>query len=368
MPNAILSVDGQGRIAGFETATDVDRRAGVEFYNGILVPGLVNAHTHLELSYLRGRIAPGGGFAAFAADMHAVRGGATPAGREAAARFCDARMRAEGVVAAGDVCNGATTFGLKAHSAIRYHNFIEVSGMTAVSAAEASRLAAQARAGGLAAGVTPHSAYALRDGLFRDTVAADAAGTSPLSIHFMESRAERELYDGGGPLAAWYARNGWTVDFAGYGSPAGRIAACIPPDRPVLLVHATFATGEDVDRMADHFGDRATWVLCPRSNRHIESALPPVQMLRRKGVRIALGTDSLASNADLSLVEEMKQLPDVPLDELLAWATASGAAALGMEDAQGRFGAGMSPGVTLIEGIDWRTRTLTPQASSRRIV
>ena len=349
----------------------MDSRAGVEFYNGILVPGLVNAHCHLELSYLKGKIASGGGFAAFAAGIGAVRGETSSVDRERAIRFCDARMRAEGIVAVGDICNGSSTFGTKMQSEIFYHNFIEVFGLATTSLQNAIKTAALSRAMGITASVSPHSTYSLQDETFRATIAASSGMPDQgdlLSIHFMESRAEEELFHGEGPLAAWYAHNRWSADFLHYGSPTRRVESCVPAERRVLLIHNTFVDEETVDCLNDRFGNRVTWVLCPRSNRFIEGAKPPVALLRRKGGRIAVGTDSLASNTDLSLIEELKQFPDVPFEEILGWATQSGAEALGLSNTLGQFRPGMSPGVTLIEGIDWQTMRLGEGAKSRRLI
>ena len=109
------------------------------------------------------------------------------------------------------------------------------------------------------------------------------------------------------------------------------------PDRPLLLVHGTFASQQEIESLAERFGDRLSWVLCPRSNDYIEGARPPVETLRRAGVRIALGTDSLSSNETLSIVEELKMLRSVPLDEALRWATLGGAEALGIDLWAGSF-------------------------------
>ena len=113
---------------------------------------------------------------------------------------------------------------------------------------------------------------------------------------------------------AWYAQRGTAIDFAEYGSPAMRITASVPPGRDILLVHNCCVTQEDVERIEAHFTGRVTWVLCPCSNRYISRLSPPVGLLRGKGVRIAVGTDSLASNTALDMVAELRALGDVPLE------------------------------------------------------
>ena len=107
----------------------MDSQAGVEFYSGILLPDMVNAHCHLELSYMKGRIPPGGGFTAFAKGMGTARTGATREQRVAAAEDADAVLWSQGVGAVGDVCNGDSTFALKRRSRIGYTNFLELFGI-----------------------------------------------------------------------------------------------------------------------------------------------------------------------------------------------------------------------------------------------
>lgn len=101
-----MTVRADGRIESVETCAAPDGRPGVEFYAGVLVPGLINVHCHLELSYLRGAIAQGGGFAAFARSIGRVRGQFSEQERTAAIAAADARMWAEGMQAVGDVANG----------------------------------------------------------------------------------------------------------------------------------------------------------------------------------------------------------------------------------------------------------------------
>lgn len=363
--NAIVSWSSDGRVAGVEVPGNVDACAGVEFYNGILVPDFVNAHCHLELSYLKGAIPQGGGFTAFAHGMGEVRGLKGPEERQLAAAEADRRMWRQGIGGVGDVCNGDSSFAVKADSPVDYLSFLELFGLGASSARGLEPLVRRAEACGLPCTVTPHATYSLQDAAFRSAV---ASGTGPLSVHFMESPAERELFEGRGELAAWYAQRGTAIDFAEYGSPAMRITASVPPGRDILLVHNCCVTQEDVERIEAHFTGRVTWVLCPCSNRYISRLSPPVGLLRGKGVRIAVGTDSLASNTALDMVAELRALGDVPLEELLAWATGNGAQALGMEERLGGFEAGSRSGAVLLSGLDWGNMRLTEDSRAERLL
>ena len=144
--------------------------------------------------------------------------------------------------------------------------------------------------------------------------------------------------------------------------------ACVPHDRRVTLVHDCCITQRDIDIVMGHFTAPVWWCLCPRSNRYISGLEPPVELLRRNRLNICLGTDSLASNDRLSVFEEMRMFPGIPLPELLAWAAGGGAQALGMEDALGEIAPGRRCGLTVISGLDYGTLCLTPASQIRRIL
>ncbi|MCD8173614.1 MAG: amidohydrolase family protein [Alistipes sp.] len=364
--NCIVEVAGDGTIAGVAVSDRPDREHGVEFYSGILIPGMVNAHSHLELSHLRGAVPEGCGFTGFARAMGAGRNGSTEEERTAAVAYRDARMWAEGISATGDISNCGITLPVKASSRIYYHTFAEVYGLATASAEPMAALARTARQAGLAASVTPHSMYSLGERLLGEAVAADDGA---LSVHFMESRDESLLFGRSGAMWEWYQERGMREDFTGlYGSPAERLAAKIPGERKILLVHNTFVTREDVDIVNTRFGRNATCVLCPRSSRYITGSLPPVGLLRAAGCRIAVGTDSLASNTDLSLVEELKMLDGVPLEDALFYATCNGSQALGIYDTYGSIETGKRPGLVIVENVDLSRMRLTADTVTRRLV
>lgn len=365
-----MTLDAEGTILEVSSPPNPDSMPGVEFYAGVLIPGMVNAHTHLELSYLRGTIPTGIGFVGFAAALRENRGRFTPEQIAGAIDYWDARMWAEGVQAAGDICNGESTFEVKCKSRIHYHSFAELFGLevAGVVAERIAGVAAQARRMGLSASVTPHSTYSLNEQGFG--LAVGGGENTPLSIHFMESPGERGLYQGCGEMKEWYERAGVrTDDFTSlYNSPAERIVKLVPAGRQVLLVHNTLIGERDIELLAAHFGDNLTFVVCPLSNRYITGLIPPYGLLRRCGVRIAVGTDSLASNWSLSMIDELKAVGGVPLEQMLAWATVGGAQALGIDSRFGSLEEGKRPGVVLLTGVDWETMTLTGDARCRRLV
>ena len=357
----VVQVDDHGSITNITRHDNIDRIASVEFYPGILIPGMVNAHCHLELSYLRGAIAEGTGFAGFAREIGRVRGNYTNEERLCAASKADSEMWHEGVEAVCDIANDALTMPVKERSKIEYHTLFEAFGLLTESAEAQFTMAAQYRH----AGATPHSTYSLQDGIFRELA---HSGNEPLSIHLLESDDETALYSREGSLWNWYSRMGWECDFLHYGSPAKRIARSVPAERPTLLVHGCKARAEDVTLLNDHFLTPATWVLCPESNRYISGIRPPVDMLREMVSTIAIGTDSLASTRHISMVENMRLLGDIPLAELLTYATLNGAKALGIADKKGSIEVGKQPGLAVISGVDLHNLRLTPESVSTRII
>ncbi|MFI3304909.1 MAG: amidohydrolase family protein [Rikenellaceae bacterium] len=338
----------------------LDRSPHTEFYSGIMVAGFVNTHCHLELSYLRGAIEPGGGFARFASRIGEVRGSFSDEERVRAISRAEAEMLREGVAAVGDIVNGDSTFASKSRSDIMYRNFAELFGLRTNDTSAVDPLLQQPLTS-----ATPHSTYSLNDHIFRHI--AHNGDAAPLSIHFMESPAEHELYIGEGRLAEWYARAGFECDFLHYGSPAERLVASVPADRSVILVHNCCVTQRDIDIIMSHFTAPVYWVLCPRSNSYISDLRPPTELLRRNSLNICIGTDSLASNSSLSIIEELKLLNNTPLAERLDWATRVGAEALGFNHL-GEIEVGRRPGINILSGIDYTSLQLTDSTTLRRII
>ena len=359
IPRPVVECDDEGRITRVEQWERLDAMPSTEFYAGALTAGFVNAHSHLELSYLRGAIERGTGFGGFARAIGMVRGNYTMEQRKQALAAASAQMWAEGVQAVADIVNDDSSFEHKRTSPIRYRNFAELFGLC--TAADAMDYLTQESDTTL----TPHSTYSLQSAAY-----SAAAQNDTISVHFMESPDEEALYRGEGSLAAWYSRMGWECDFLHYGSPAKRLIGQTDPIAKVLLVHGCCLKDEDVEQILHHFTTPPTFVLCPQSNRYISGLRAPAELLMRHGAHIAIGTDSLASNDNLSILEELKLLPSVPLAERLRWATLSGAEALGMSGEIGSVEVGKRPGLVLIEGVtregeEWQ---LSPQATSRRLL
>lgn len=364
LPNGIVSKPlitlCEGVVVEIGQWEQLDSMEGVEFYSGILVPSLVNAHCHVELSYLEGQIERRGGFAAFAAGVARTRTLFSAGERLEAVRSADEKMWQEGVGAVGDIANDLSAFEVKESSPIRYRTFAEVFGLRTASIEAMAPMLGQSETS-----LTPHSTYSLQDNIFKRIC---QEGSEPLSIHFMESAGERELYEGCGSLHDWYRMQGWECDFLHYGSPAERIVASVPAERSVILVHNCCVEQRDIDVIMSHFTAPVYWAVCLGSNDYISGLMPDVDLLRRNHLNICIGTDSLASNNSLSMVEELKRLKEYPLEEVLTWATTNGAEALGYGDTLGRLEVGRGCGLAVIDALDYENMTLTEQSSCRRIL
>lgn len=358
VPRPVVTIDDEGRILRVEQWEHLDTMPTTEFYSGALSAGFVNAHCHVELSYLRGAIPQGTGFAGFARAIGQVRGEFSIQEREQALYAADATMWAEGVQAVGDVVNGNSSYKIKHRSPIRYHSFAELFGLNSQMEAITPLLSLPSTT------PTPHSTYSLQDKPFREICCA--AGSAPLSIHFMESPDEKALYAGEGSLASWYERMGWQCDFLHYGTPAARLINSLDSSARLMLVHCCCVKEEDVSMLENYFSHPIVWVLCPQSNDYISGLKPPIELLRRHNALICIGTDSLASNSNLSMLEEVKRIEGVPFAERMEWATLGGARALGMDDELGSVEVGKRPGLVLIEGFS--DDGLNPSATARRIV
>ncbi len=410
IPRPLVEVDENGVIVSVERYDDIDRVHSAEFYAGIMTAGFVNAHSHLELSYLRGQISKHKGFAEFARQIGEVRTKATIEQRLKAIEREDLALRRGGVVAVGDIVNGKTSMDCKSRSSIRYRNFGELFGLRTTSFDDLLWCEDYPHSS-----ITPHSIYSLNDEIFK--LIARRNINQPLSIHFKESSSEEELFAKRGRLWDWYESVGFECDFLHYGSVAERVIGSVPPERSVLLVHNCCVTQSDIDTIMGHFTAPVYWVVCPRSNDYISQLTPPVELLRKNGLNICIGTDSLASNDSLSILEEMAMMPQVPLAERIDWATRQGAKALGFSGLcssdscssdscsndscssdlclndkylsdivsndsclsnscfsdlcsgdLGEIKVGTRPGINIISGVDYRSMQLTPQSKVDVIV
>jgi cytosine/adenosine deaminase-related metal-dependent hydrolase len=355
------------RVLDLGPAGDVMARATgalVERVHGVVMPALVNAHAHVELSGLKGAAVSGAGFVPWLASMQAARFEQIDEERDAAIDHAIAELVAAGVAGVGEVTNDLLAIPRLARSLLTtvFHEVFSLSlelgqkRLVSMAAQRASLDALFASSPTLRYAVVPHALYATHPELVRAIVRENAASASsgsdaPLTIHLAEHAAERAfLADGGGPLRRFFLERGLAASLDAFPIP-GKGPVAHARDLGLLrpgaaLVHLTDARPEELDLVA---ASGAIAVLCPRSNLHIETRLPPLAAMLERGVPIALGTDSLASSPSLDPLADARALherfPDASAATLVAAATSGGARAIGWGGSLGVLAKGRAPGV-----------------------
>jgi cytosine/adenosine deaminase-related metal-dependent hydrolase len=308
-----------------------------------LLPGLVNAHTHLELSWLRGAVAPAERFADWVQALFAVRGRPSDIGDVEAIRAeaLDAAraMRACGTSLVGDISNSLAVADIPAQVGLHGWTFHEVLGFSERDDAQVRHSRdrrASAEAGPMAVSVAAHAPYSVSRELLQ-AVAAEGQRLkpAPVSVHLAESPEEDAfIRTGTGPWRVLLEQmKVWRADWPVPGvSPTAYLAGVGLLQPQTLAVHCTHADDDDLALLREA---GATLVTCPRSNTWVGVGAPPIRRFYASGVRVAFGTDSLASVEDLNLFSELAAAhavaPDVPASRLLASATLDGARALGLD-------------------------------------
>lgn len=375
----ILELDDDGTVVGLhERSTTEKDYPGLHYYPGILCPGFINSHCHLELSWAKGMIAPSGGLDHFLRQLDTARKNIDP-GAEAAAVWREGDiMLKSGTVAVGDIANTLSTAGYKDSSPLLFHTFCEVFASDPLKARSAYDRIVQLNKTFRSlernnrSSVVPHSTYSLSEELFRLITGQASSTFELLTIHHQESEDEMQFFlDGSGPIAD--RRKYYNPGIAAF-VPTGRrplesIAHCFRPEQPLMLVHNTMSAIADIEFAEGYFRNLA-WCFCPNANLYIENRLPSFSLFREKGVRMLLGTDSLASNTSLSILEEMKAIqsayPEIPTEEMIVWATKNAAGFFGFGQL-GSLEPGKQPGVVWIENVDLHSLRLTPESRSTLI-
>lgn len=360
--DGVVTVDDQGTIISVtDQPPPGTNPASVEHLKGIICPGFINAHCHVELSHLQGKIAQRGGLVNFIKDIQQQRH-ADAADVEAAALKADSDMYNNGIVAVGDISNSSATIALKNSSKIYYHTFVETFGFTPERAEtvfeNALALAQQFKP--LPCSVTPHAPYSVSKELFKliKKYSDDNPEKNLISIHNQECEDENKFYRYKlGSFNDLYAHFG--IDIS-YFKPQARnslqsIIPLLTSNQDILMVHNTCTNLKDI-YFIKRFDRRINWCFCPNANLYIEGSLPKVDLFLDQGFNITLGTDSLASNHKLCILSEMSTLqgkfPSLSTEKLLTWATINGAKFLGIDKQKGSLDKGKRPGLNLISGLD----------------
>lgn len=355
--NFVLIVQDNGMI---EAIVRVDEAGDdIQKLNGILCPGFINAHCHLELSHLKGLIPEHTGLVDFVLQVISKRQTNTDQILEAVEK-AENEMLAAGIVAVGDICNHTHSLTQKNAKRLHYHNFIEVSGWNPIVAA--SRMETSLNfykifktLFPLHTSLSPHAPYSVASALW--DLMRPFFAEQIITIHNQESAAENELFksDSGDFKRLYDLMQIGNPSFTATGKNSlPSIFHYLEAAKHVLLVHNSFTEQADIDLIRSS-QTPVSFCLCPNANLYIEQTLPPVDLFVKNDITLVIGTDSLASNHQLSILEELKTLhqhfPHLSLSLLLQAATYNGAIALGMEKDLGSFEKGKKPGVLLLQNV-----------------
>ena len=331
----------------------------IEKFRGVICPGFINAHCHLELSHLLGAIDTGTGLIDFIKGVVTLREYPEQQVQEAI-KNADQQMIDNGIVAVGDISNKLDTFTVKESSPINYYTFVEMFDFLQEDQASTNFeqyhevYRGQSRAGYNRVSCVPHAPYSVSKTLFGLINGANS-DDEVVSIHNQELAAENQLFESkSGGFIGFYKDFGIPLDqFNMTGNRSINYAMShMNPNNHTLMVHNTQADEIDLNQAAQ-WSDHVYWVTCPNANLYIENRLPRYQKFINAGAKMCIGTDSLSSNWQLSILDEIKAIKkyqsEVPDRELLKWATYNGAQALKYDDRLGSIAPGKSPGINLID-------------------
>ena len=354
--NRVVVTTKDGTIVDIISASEAGE--DIQELDGLLCPGFINAHCHLELSHLKGAIPTETGLSEFVKQIVPKRAAALEVIEEAI-EAAEIEMYNNGIVTVGDICNTADTIATKTKGKIAYYNFVEIYGLDPLLASqkmnEGLLLQAQYEAANLKAVVIPHASYSVPAALLE--LLANKYGSHTVSIHNQETKAENDFFENKkGAFVDMYARVGVDLDFF-TPTKTTSLQSVLPYLKDAvktIWVHNSFTSESDIKAVQATNTD-AYWCLCPNANQYIENTMPPVQLLREQHANIVIGTDSYASNWSLNMLDELKRIQlhnsQIPLAEMLTWITSNGARALQMDDKLGSIEIGKKPGLVLIENL-----------------
>lgn len=364
--NHVLITDQNGLVK--EIIPSKDAGDGVENFDGILTPGFVNSHCHIELSHLKGVIPPHTGLIEFLLSVVQKRGFEKEV-VQAAIEHAENEMYNNGIVAVGDICNTTDAVTIKSKSRLHWHSFIEVLSFTDEKADENIRHYKEvlshhkSRLGNHCVNViTPHAPYSISPKTF-ELINAETSGRV-ISVHNQEHPAEDDLYRTGDSeylrLFKFFGIHRSPFPVTGKSS----IQSWLPyftNGQTIFIVHNTYMAEEDVvfaNKYANRNGLKLVYCICANANQYIENSLPPLDLFMKHNCHIVIGTDSYSSNWELSIAREVQTIrtsryfnadqKESALEMILQWATFNGAQALKIEDRFGSFDPGKQPGIVLL--------------------
>lgn len=353
LENGVVEIS-DGRIVAVHNR-DAPRAA--DLGNVALIPGLVNAHVHLEFSDLAEPVQPATPFTAWIRALVAHRRAAPPT--DGLIRRGLEESTSSGVTTLGEIATSDDA--LPAFRAAGGHGIVfrEILALQPHRADEQIAIAqrhlqsvSQGSEARVIAGISPHAPYSVHPDLYQRLVALAATHKAPLAIHLAETRAELELLEHGtGDFVAMLQSFGvWSDGLIPRGSRPMDYLRPLADAPRALVIHGNYLAEDELDFLARH--PQLALVYCPRTHHYFQHPPHPWRRLLERGGAVALGTDGRGSNPDLSLWRELQFLrrttPDVPPATLLGLGTLRGARALGLEKELGSLTPGKAADLAAI--------------------
>ena len=335
--------------------------SSVQKFDGIITPGFINTHCHLELSHMKGLVDTGTGLIPFISSVVKYRDFPEEQILDAIEKG-DREMYDEGIVAVGDISNKVDTAATKKKSKINYYTFVEMFDFMQSSMTEATIdqyktvFDAHDDTDGNKKCFVPHAPYTVSVGLY-EYIRNENYQEDTISIHNQETQAEQDLFiNKEGGFLPFYEGFGFSLekfDATGKGS-IHHAMKYLNANMKTLFVHNTLTSAMDIEA-AQNWSWKVHWATCANANLYIENQLPDYRAFLDAGAKMTIGTDSLTSNWQLSVMEEMKTIKKyksyIPVETLITWACKNGAEALGYEDQLGTIEVGKKPGLVHIDAI-----------------
>lgn len=367
LKKGIIVFDDDGKIIDLiDTKGDLKETSGVEFFNGIIVPGFVNTHCHLELSYLKDIIPRKTGHAEFIKQIVKNIQSIEPDIQKI--KNADIEMQREGIVAVGDISNRDISFEVKNNSPIYYHTFIEIADFFDDHIAKNEITKAKKLSNSIKnSSIVAHAPYTSSPEFIANTA---KLSSDVYSIHNQEVATEDEMCKSAmGEMFELMSKRSILKNFkpTGKTSLQSYLHKITREDFNIILIHNLFSTDEDL-LFAEKKSKNIYWSLCPNSNIYIQNKLPNIKNFINNNCKITLGTDSLSTNSRLSIIEEMKNFKEIDFNKVLKWATINGAKALKVENKFGSIEIGKTPGLNLISEFDFEKNHLKNTSSVKKII
>ena len=356
--NTVLVLDEKNTISDITTIDKVEK-SNVEHFKGIITPGFINTHCHLELSHLKNVIKQHTGIVDFGLSVMKHRNDLSLELQQEAMLQADKEMKSQGIVAVGDISNSNNSIKTKQQSDLYYHTFVELIALNPERADvvfdAGKQLLSEFSNAHLSVSLAPHAPYSASLELIKKITGDCFGSKKPTSIHNQESKAENDFFNlKSGDYLRLYETINVPIDYfnANGKSSLQSIISSFNKSVNTLLVHNTFTNADDIT-VAKNRHSHLYWCLCPNANLYIENTLPDITLLNANNCTLTLGTDSLASNSQLSIIDEintiLKHQPAISIDVLLQAATYNGAQFLGIENQFGLIEKNRNSGINLIE-------------------